>query len=247
MKIIGIIPSRFESTRLPGKPLLDINGKTMIERVYNQCKQAKKLDEVIVATDSEQIFNEVVRFGGKAIMTSKAHQSGTDRCAEVMQSLYHKFDFVINIQGDEPFIQPEQIDILASNLNQNIQIATLIKKIDNLEDLLDENKPKVIFRKDNNEAIYFSRHAIPFVRGIAKEQWLFQHTFYKHIGIYAYKTDVLIQISKLTPSLLEKSESLEQLRWIENGFQINTQITELETFGIDTQKDLEIARKIGKD
>ena len=241
MKILGIIPSRFESTRLPGKPLLSIQGKTMIQRVYEQCQKTTCLSDIIVATDDKRILEEVHRFGGKAMLTSKSHQSGTDRCAEVALNVENKYDFIINIQGDEPFIQPEQIDALASILTEKTQLATLIKKIEKTEELFDKNKPKVILRKDKT-AIYFSRKTIPFQRGIEEKEWLKKHIYFKHIGIYAYHYNILKEITKLKPSSLELAESLEQLRWIENGYTIQTKETTIETFGIDTQEDLEKAR-----
>ncbi|MCC9168396.1 3-deoxy-manno-octulosonate cytidylyltransferase [Pontibacter harenae] len=239
MDILGIIPARYASTRFPGKPLVDIQGKSMIQRVYEQAKQAQSLAEVLVATDDERILNHVQGFGGKAILTAEHHQSGTDRCYEALRLHGHPFSHVINIQGDEPFIKPEQIDLLASCLkNSDAQLATLIKKVNNAEELFNPNSPKVVVNKAN-EAIYFSRQPIPYCRNIPNDIWHQQHTYYKHIGIYAYRTDVLEQITQLPPSPLELAESLEQLRWIENGFRILTAVTEFETFGIDTPEDLE--------
>lgn len=238
MKILGIIPARFASTRFPGKPLVKIGQKTMIQRVYEQTLKSKLIANVIVATDNQQIFEHVISFGGKAIMTSETHQSGTDRCQEVVSKLQKNYDFVINIQGDEPFINPLQIDALAQSLNENTQIATLYKKITSEDQLFSTNTPKVI-KNINQEAIYFSRHPIPFLRGIENKNWLLNHDFYKHIGLYAYKTQILEAITKLQPSKLEKAESLEQLRWLENGFKINLIETNIETFGIDSPEDLE--------
>ena len=240
MDFIGIIPSRFASTRFPGKPLADINGKTMIERVYEQAK--KSLQYVYVATDNNKIANEVKRFGGSVVMTSADHQSGTDRLAEAIEKIQKDtntfFDVVINIQGDEPFIQPQQIDEIKSCFNNPLaQIATLIKKIDNNEDLFDINKPKVVIN-ENMQAIYFSRSPIPFLRNIEKSQWHLKHDFYKHIGIYAYKTDSLKKLTELKQTPLEIAESLEQLRWIENKYVVYTAITDFESFGIDTPEDL---------
>lgn len=238
MKILGIIPARYASTRFPAKALADIRGKSMVQRVYEQAGKAGSLSKVLVATDHEEIFSHVEQFGGKVIMTSPDHQSGTDRCFEAYQKLKTGFDFVINIQGDEPFIKPEQIDLLASCLNDNdVELATLVKKITDTETLFNPNTPKVIFNKQN-EAIYFSRETIPHLRGIHKEEWLLQHTFFKHIGIYAYRTDILEKITSLHPSSLEKAECLEQLRWIENGFKIKVAVTEYESQGIDTPEDL---------
>lgn len=238
MKILGIIPARFASTRFPGKPLVKIGQKTMIQRVYEQTLKSKLIADVIVATDNQQIFEHVISFSGKAIMTSETHQSGTDRCQEVVSKLQNNYDFVINIQGDEPFINPQQIDSLAQSLNENTQIATLYKKIMSEEQLFSTNTPKVIINA-NQEAIYFSRHPIPFLRSVENQDWLLNHDFYKHIGLYAYKTQILEAITKLQPSKLEKAESLEQLRWLENGFKINLIETDVETFGIDCPEDLQ--------
>jgi len=241
MDFIGIIPSRFASTRFPGKPLADINGKTMIERVYGQAK--KVLEYVYVATDDQRIAQEVTRFGGHFVMTSKKHQSGTDRLAEAIEIIQKEtnknFDAVINIQGDEPFIQPKQIEEIISCFNNPLaQIATLVKKIENNEDLFDINKPKVVIN-ENMQAIYFSRSPIPFLRNFEKKEWHLNHDFYKHIGIYAYKTEALKKLTKIKQSPLEIAESLEQLRWIENKYDIYTAITEFESFGIDTPEDLD--------
>jgi 3-deoxy-manno-octulosonate cytidylyltransferase (CMP-KDO synthetase) len=238
MNIAGIIPARFASTRFPGKPLIDIGGKTMVQRVYEQSKKSSSLYKVIVATDDQRIYDEVKKFGGEVCMTSPDHPSGTDRCAEVAQ-FNLKADAVINIQGDEPFIDPRQIDLLCSCFNdERTQIATLIKKIESKEILFNTNIPKVILDKDLF-AIYFSRNTIPHIRGKQEDEWLNVHTFYQHIGIYGYRLDVLNQITKLDISLLEKAESLEQLRWIENGFKIKTAITTLDTLAIDTPEDLQ--------
>ncbi|QCR21788.1 3-deoxy-manno-octulosonate cytidylyltransferase [Pontibacter sp. SGAir0037] len=239
MSILGIIPARYASTRFPGKPLVLINGKSMIQRVYEQAEKSESLAEVIVATDDERIHTHVQNFGGKAIFTAAEHQSGTDRCFEAYQQHDRTFTHVINIQGDEPFIKPEQIDLLASCLqNPHTQLATLIKKIASAEELFNPNSPKVILNKAG-EAIYFSRHPIPYCRNIPNDIWHRQHQYYKHIGIYAYRTDILEQITQLPPSSLELAESLEQLRWIENGFRIATAVTAFETFGIDTPEDLQ--------
>ena len=237
MKILGIIPSRFASTRFPGKPLVQIQGKSMIQRVYEQASKSTLLADVVVATDDILIANEVTRFGGKFVMTASTHISGTDRCAEVIAKL-SGFDSVINIQGDEPFIDPLQIDLLASCFDDaKVQIATLIKKIDSQEDLFNESIPKVVLN-DRNEAIYFSRQTIPFLRNIEKTEWLERGTFFKHIGIYGYTIDALLQITRLQPAKLELAESLEQLRWLEAGFKIDTRTTSIETLAIDTPEDL---------
>jgi len=239
----GIIPARYASTRFPGKPLVMIGNKPMVERVYEQA--LKSLTMVFVATDDERIFEAVGKFGGKAVMTSPEHFSGTDRCAEavdkIMKEIGEKIDVVINIQGDEPFIQPEQIDLLKLCFNdKTVQIATLIRKAAAGEDIFNPNQPKVILDNDGN-AIYFSRAAIPYIRDYEGQEWSARHVYYKHIGLYAYKTEVLKKITKLQRSFLEKAESLEQNRWIENGFKIRCATTEWESFGIDTPEDLKRA------
>ena len=238
--IVGIIPARYASTRFPAKPLIDIAGKSMIQRVYEQAKKAKLLEAVYVATDDIRIKNHIETFDGQVLMTSVAHESGTDRCCEAAEKLDFCPDIIINIQGDEPFINPQQIDDLAHVFQQKTatQIATLIKKITDAKELFDENKPKVVIN-ERGEALYFSRQAIPFLRQEAKENWLSKQTYYKHIGIYAYRFDVLKQITKLPVSNLEKSEKLEQLRWLENGFSVQTAVTEFESMSIDTPQDLE--------
>jgi 3-deoxy-manno-octulosonate cytidylyltransferase (CMP-KDO synthetase) len=236
--IIGIIPARYASTRFPGKPLADIGGKSMIQRVYEQTKKSSRINDVIVATDDDRIANVVKNFGGNVCMTSTLHQSGTDRCAEVVEQRKLQADAIINIQGDEPFIDPRQIDLVCSCFDDpSVQLATLVKKIISDEILFNPNAPKVILDKDQN-AIYFSRHPIPFVRGKDQTSWLTAHTFYQHIGIYGYTTEALKKITKLPVSSLEKTESLEQLRWIENGFKIRTAITTLDTLAVDTPEDL---------
>jgi 3-deoxy-manno-octulosonate cytidylyltransferase (CMP-KDO synthetase) len=239
MKTLGIIPARYASTRFPGKPLIDIHGKTMIQRVYEQATQAQLLQKVVVATDDSRIFDTVKNFGGEVMMTSATHPSGTDRCAEVLQH-YPDFDAVVNIQGDEPFIQPAQIDKTITILlkNKQIGIATLAKKITDAAFLHNSNIVKVVFDKKMN-ALYFSRHAIPFVRGVEAKDWLEHQNFYKHIGLYAFRAKTLLKIAHLPLASLEKSESLEQLRWLENSFRIGVALTDLETIGIDTPEDLE--------
>ncbi|MFZ4263485.1 3-deoxy-manno-octulosonate cytidylyltransferase [Sphingobacterium sp. HJSM2_6] len=242
MKVIGIIPARFDSSRFPGKPLIDIAGQTMIQRVYNQCKHAGSLHEVIVATDDQRIFDQVKSFAGNVIMTNKNHQSGTDRCAEVINNI-QGFDIAVNIQGDEPFIDPQQIDLLVSCFaNPQVEIATLIRKITLQDELTNPNKPKVILNTDQ-EAIYFSRHPIPYFRGVEIHQWLEKTDFYNHIGIYGYQVDVLKKLTQLKPSKLELAESLEQLRWIENGFRIKTALSNHSNDAIDTPEDLQIILK----
>ncbi|WGQ11472.1 3-deoxy-manno-octulosonate cytidylyltransferase [Pedobacter gandavensis] len=237
MKVLGVIPARFASTRFPGKPLVDIQGKSMIRRVYEQAIKAKGLDKVVVATDDERIAEELKSFGGEYIMTGTQHQSGTDRCAEVARQL-PGFEVLINIQGDEPFIDPAQIDLLVSCFaNPNVQLATLIKEIHTETELFNHNLPKVVLNA-RKEAVYFSRQTIPYLRNAEKENWLQAHLFYKHIGIYGYTATVLQEITALPPSSLEIAESLEQLRWIENGYAIQTRVTDIETIAIDTPDDL---------
>lgn len=237
MKISGIIPARFASTRFPGKPLIDIAGKSMIRRVYEQAMKSTLLSQVIVATDDRRIFEHVQDFGGMVQMTSSNHQSGTDRCAEVALSNPDSEAF-INIQGDEPFIDPRQIDLVCSCFDDShVQLATLIKKISNLTELTSRNTPKVIFDK-NLEAIYFSRTPIPFLRDHEPKEWLNFLTYYKHIGIYGYRKQALEKITRLPVSALEQAEALEQLRWLENGFRIKVALTDLESIAIDTPEDL---------
>jgi 3-deoxy-manno-octulosonate cytidylyltransferase (CMP-KDO synthetase) len=238
MKFLGIIPARYASSRFPGKPLVTIRGKSMVQRVYEQSKKCADLSEIIVATDDARIFKHVKDFGGLAMMTSPDHQSGTDRCAEVALQ-YPQYDVIINIQGDEPFIDPEQISKLAYCFqNGDTQIATLIKKVQTEEELFNTNSPKVVLNK-LSEAVYFSRSPLPHIRGQQPAYWLNYYTYFKHIGIYGYRADVLRQVTKLPVSSLEKAESLEQLRWIENGYRIKVAETELETFAVDTPEDLE--------
>lgn len=243
MKITGIIPARYASTRFPAKALADVKGKSMIQRVYEQACKAETLSAVIVATDDDRIFSHVKSFGGNVVMTSTSHPSGTDRCFEAFQKSGHDSDFIINIQGDEPFIEPGQIDLLAAVLEKDTQIATLVKKIEDTEVLLNPNSPKVVVGT-NAEALYFSRSPIPHLRGIPQAEWLSQgQSFYKHIGIYAYRKDILEQITKLPTSPLESAEALEQLRWLENGYRIKVAVTEFESYGIDIPEDLEKAVK----
>ncbi|MDH5474772.1 MAG: 3-deoxy-manno-octulosonate cytidylyltransferase [Cyclobacteriaceae bacterium] len=246
MKILGIIPSRYGSTRFPGKALADIHGKPMIQRTYEQAKKCELLHDVIVATDHQAIFDCMLPFNNNICMTSEHHQSGTDRCYEALKKQLYEYDYVINIQGDEPFINPKQITQLATLLEGETQLATLVKPIDHHEDIVNPNVVKAIFNK-NNEAIYFSRNPIPFGRNYPTTDWQKHHHYYKHIGIYAYRTDILKEITQLPPSSLEIAESLEQLRWIENNYKIKTAITEFETIGIDTPEDLEKALKTMKE
>lgn len=231
--IIGVIPARYASTRFPGKPLIDIGGKSMIQRVYEQCVKTSILSDVVVATDDQRIAEHVVAFGGKVMMTADTHQSGTDRCAEVVLKYDGKCDAVINIQGDEPFIDPKQIELLASAFDdESTQIATLIKKISSEEEVRNPNVVKVIANK-LNQAIYFSRSPIPYRRNPGVEI-----TYFKHVGIYGYRKQILDEITQLSVSNLEQAESLEQLRWVENGYKIILKETDMETIAIDSPDDL---------
>lgn len=244
MKIAAIIPARYASTRFPGKPLADIAGKTMIQRVYEQCKQINELAYVIVATDDERIYQNVIQFGGEACMTSTQHLTGTDRIWEVVEKLNLAVDVIINVQGDEPFIQPSQIqNIIACFQDANAAIATLVKPIEQNEVLFNVNAPKVVL-DEAHFALYFSRQAIPFLRNEPTENWLNKHTYYQHIGIYGFRKDVLQKLVKLAPSKLEQAESLEQLRWLAAGYKIKTATTYETTIAIDTPEDLEIAIKL---
>lgn len=237
-KVIGIIPARYGSTRFPGKPLVDINGKSMIQRVYEQAKKTSNLHHVVVATDDQRIVDAVQAFGGEVVMTSADHQSGTDRCEEVLLKQEMKFDIVVNIQGDEPYIDPDQIaQVIHCFSDENTEIATLVKLIDSNEELFNSNKPKVLI-DENDFAIYFSRAALPYQRGIEQEQWIENYNYYKHIGLYAYRVDILREITQISPSRLELAEGLEQLRWIENGYKIKIAITETESLSVDSPEDL---------
>ena len=242
MKFIGIIPARFASTRFPAKPLAMLGGKTVIERVYEQVNGI--LDEAYVATDDERIEAEVKRFGGKVVMTSVDHKSGTDRCYEAYIKIGSGYDVVVNIQGDEPFIQKSQIEAIKKCFEDpTTDIATLVKPFssDDAYAMLENvNSPKVVVNKDM-QAMYFSRSIIPYQRNNDRIDWLKHHTYYKHIGLYAYKADVLKEITALPQSSLEMAESLEQLRWLENGYKIKVGVCDVETIGIDTPEDLERA------
>lgn len=239
MTYIGIIPARYGSTRFPGKPLAMLGGRTVIERVYRQVEGV--LDEALVATDDPRIFEAVESFGGKAVMTSVHHKSGTDRVQEAYERFGCDFDAIVNIQGDEPFIQAQQLHVIQQCFeDKDTQIATLVKPFtpqDGLEALENPNSPKVVL-DDRHRALYFSRSVIPFIRGLERSQWLSTQTFYKHIGLYAYRPDVLREITALPQSPLEMAESLEQLRWLQAGYVIQVGISQVETIGIDTPEDL---------
>ena len=235
---VAIIPARYASTRFPGKPLADIAGQSMISRVYQQARKATKIDHVVVATDDKRIYDHVVSFGGKALMTSINHDSGTDRCFEAYKILDKKYDYLINVQGDEPFIDPGQIDALAETLNGGkTEIATLIGVVKRKEILEDPGEVKVVIDSEGR-ALYFSRQAIPYIRGVGEAHWTSHHDFYYHIGLYAYRTDILGKITRLPVSGLEKAESLEQLRWMENGYHIKCVITDKESYCIEEPGDI---------
>ncbi len=242
MPILGIIPARYASQRLPAKPLADIGGKSMIRRVYEQSKLCADLAKVVVATDDVRIYDHVLGFGGEAVMTLPTHPSGTDRCAEVAEMFAGEFDIVFNIQGDEPFLNPIQLTELAEMFAYpDTQIVTLGKRIETLEELFDEKEAKIAI-DDTQRAIYFSRSPIPYLKGIPQSEWLSQQNFYKHIGLYGFRVDVLREIPHLPVSILEKAEGLEQLRWL-GKYVVRVGFTTFETFAIDTPADLEEAKR----
>ncbi len=247
MKFLGLIPARYASTRFPAKPLAILGGKPVIQRVYEQVVNC--VDDAYVATDDERIAQVVCNFGGKVVMTSTSHRSGTDRCREAAMKVGGDFDVVINIQGDEPFIHPSQIETVKHCFDDAAtQIATLVKPFGadaSIEQLQNPNSPKVVLDKDQH-ALYFSRSVIPYLRGIEPSEWLKHHTYYKHIGLYAYRRTVLDEITSLPQSSLELAESLEQLRWLENGYTIKVGMTDVETIGIDTPDDLKRAEEFLK-
>jgi 3-deoxy-manno-octulosonate cytidylyltransferase (CMP-KDO synthetase) len=240
LRFAGIIPARYASSRFPGKPLADLGGKPMIQWVYERALKVFP-DALWVATDDERIAEAVHSFGGQVVLTSPEHRSGTDRCGEALEKTGKEFDVVVNIQGDEPFVHPEQLQVLKDCfIDENTQIATLVKAIgtggEATKNLFNPNVPKVVLNR-KGEAIYFSRSAIPSVRGKESAEWAVAHVYYKHIGIYAYRCDVLRELVQLPAGNLETAESLEQLRWIEHGYTIRAGITEIESFGIDTPED----------
>ena len=237
--IVAIIPARYASTRFPGKPLVDIMGKSMIQRVYEQASRSQSVNKVVVATDDQRIFDHVLSFGGHVLMTDADHPSGTDRCWDALQQLEEKFDYVINVQGDEPFIEPEQVDELARVLQDGtIELATQMIEVDSHELLFDKGEVKIVLNNES-EALYFSRMVIPFIKGVEEKDWHTHHRYYRHVGMYAYRADILEKITRLRVSALEKAESLEQLRWLENGFKIKCVPTIFESHCIDTAGDIE--------
>jgi 3-deoxy-manno-octulosonate cytidylyltransferase (CMP-KDO synthetase) len=236
MKFMAIIPARYASTRFPGKPLAILGGKTVIQRVYEQVSSV--LDEVYVATDDERIFQAVEAFGGRAVMTRTDHKSGTDRIEEAAEKIGSDADVIINVQGDEPFIQASQIETLMQLFDApETQIGTLGKPFESLEAVDNPNSPKIV-TDIRGFALYFSRSVIPYIRGIEHQDWFGHYPFLKHLGIYAYRREVLREVTALPQSSLEKAESLEQLRWLQNGYRIRVGLTDVETVGIDTPEDL---------
>ena len=244
MKFIGIIPARYASTRFPGKPLALLGGKPVIQHVYE--KVAAVLEAAYVATDDERIYDVVKSFGGQVVMTRTDHKSGTDRIEEAIEKIGGEWDVVVNVQGDEPFVAKSQLDTICHCFDApTTQIATLGKPFESMEAVQNPNSPKIVV--DNmGFAMYFSRSVIPYVRGKEKSSWLTHYPFLKHLGIYAYRKDVLRQVTQLPQSSLEIAESLEQLRWLQNGFKIKVGTTDVETVGIDTPQDLERAEEFLK-
>lgn len=237
--IVGIIPARYASTRFPGKPLIEIEGRSMIQRVYEQAAKSSFLRKIVVATDDERILQHVRAFGGEAVMTAMHHPSGTDRCWDALQQLQEDYSYVINIQGDEPFISPGQVDELAIALQDgSTELATQMIAVGSHELLFDKGEVKIVLN-DRNEALYFSRSVIPFLKGIDEKEWHLHHIYYRHVGMYAYRRDVLEAITKLPVSALEKAESLEQLRWLEHGFKIKCVPTKYDSHCIDTPEDID--------
>ena len=244
MTFTAIIPARYASTRFPGKPLAVLGGKTVIQRVYEQVKSV--LSDVYVATDDERIFSCVESFGGKAVMTRKDHQSGTDRIQEAVEKTATQADVIINVQGDEPFIQPSQIQTLMQLFDDpSTQIGTLGKLFESIEAVENPNSPKIVTDM-KGFALYFSRSVIPYIRGKERQDWFSEYPFLKHLGVYAYRREVLSEVTKLPQSSLEKAESLEQLRWLQDGYRIRVGMTDVETVGIDTPEDLQRAEEFLK-
>lgn len=240
MKILAIIPARYASSRFPGKPLADIMGKPMIRRVYERSSEV--FDDVVVATDDKRIYDAVLSFGGKAVMTSKDHRSGTDRCREaaeaIEKSMSEKYDIVVNIQGDEPFVDPEQLRLLVGCFDRpGTQISTLVRRLSDDSEVFDENTPKVVV-DDSWNALYFSRSPIPFLRGVPKGEWASSSEYYGHIGLYAFRRDVLDRVTSMESSVLENAEKLEQLRWLAAGFRISVAVTDVRSHSVDVPSDI---------
>lgn len=243
MKILGIIPARYASTRFPGKPLIDILGKSMLQRVYEQTKKSEFLTDVIIATDDELIEKHANSFGATVVQTKTEHPSGTDRSFEAYQKTNKAYDYIINIQGDEPFIDPSQIDLLAGVCDGNTELATLMIKCNSHNVLFDKGEVKITLN-NKNEALYFSRMVIPFIKGVEEKEWHKHFDYYRHVGMYAYRADILEKVTKLKPSSLELAESLEQLRWLENGFKIKCAETLHDSHCVDTPEDVEKVIKL---
>jgi len=247
MSILAIIPARYASTRFPGKPLVEINGKSMIQRVYEQTRKAKGITDIIIATDDERIAEHVKSFGAKVVITSVAHPSGTDRCFEAYHLYGKNFDYVINVQGDEPFLDPEQIDSLVKVCDGKVEIATQMTRCTSHDVLFDLGEVKIVLNT-NKEALYFSRNVIPFVKGKEQAEWHTAFAYYRHVGMYVYRVDILEKITQLKPSALEQAESLEQLRWLEHGFKIACVETPFDSHCVDTPEDIEkVLRLMQKD
>ena len=249
MRVLAVIPARYASTRFPGKPLALLGGKPMIEWVWERVASLTTLSKAVIATDDGRIAKAVTAFDGKAMLTSGSHRSGTDRCGEVLKRLEaigEEYDVVLNVQGDEPFVTHEQLTtLLACFDDPSTQIATLGKPFDSMEGVCNPNSPKIVL--DNKGfALYFSRSVIPFIRGVEQQKWLENYPFLKHLGVYAYRAEVLREVTRLPQSSLEKAESLEQLRWLQNGYRIRVGITQQETVGIDTPEDLARAEEFLK-
>ena len=240
MRILGVSPSRYASTRFPGKSLVDIMGQPMVWRVYEQSMKATCFQKIVVATDDHRIYSAIEERGGNVVMTSENHRNGTERCVEALVKIGEDYDYVVNIQGDEPFIQADPLEELCELLDGKVQLATLVSQIENQKSLINPGVMKVIFDKSHN-AIYFSRQAIPYIRDTEKDKWSGAFTYYKHVCIYAYRSDVLQEVAALEMTPLERAESLEQLRWIEHGYKIKIGITNYDSVSIDTPEDLERA------
>lgn len=243
MSVIGIIPARFASSRFPGKPLAMINGKSMLQRVYEQALKANLVSTLIIATDDERIIKHAAEFGATAIHTSPNHVSGTDRCYEAYLNYGQSFDYVLNIQGDEPLLNPAQINELCEVANGETEIATQMIKCNSYEILFDTSEVKIVLNK-NKEALLFSRNVIPFIKNIPQNEWHLNYDYYRHVGMYMFKTNILKELCSLAPSKLENAESLEQLRWLENGYKIKCIETTYDSHCVDTPEDLEKIKQL---